>query len=338
MNPRLLDILVCPEDHGELELVTDQGHDNKEVEGLADIRSGHLKCRTCGRIYPIVDGVPRFTPKEHYSSSFGFQWNRYAKTQLDSHSGLNISRARYEEVCRWKNKSHPNPWALEAGCGAGRFSELLAEEDKQWVCVDASSAVEANARNNGHRKNLHFIQADLRRPPFRPESFARLFCLGVLQHTPDPEHSFFKLLELLQKDGGEFAFDIYAKTWDSCLWSKYWLRPLTKKIKQETLFQWLRFCVPPLLRVHDALRFIPKVGRYLAHRCVPVCQYKYSYPLSPEQNLEWALLDTFDMLAPQHDHPKSIDEVQDWLSKIPNCRSELRPGPNGLVDCITLNP
>lgn len=37
----LLDILVCPVDHGELELT-----------------GSTLKCRLCGRVYPIENGIP----------------------------------------------------------------------------------------------------------------------------------------------------------------------------------------------------------------------------------------------------------------------------------------
>ena len=97
---------------------------------------------------------------------------------------------------------------------------MLSEDDIDWVCVDASSAVDANHRNNGHRYNIHIVQADLRQPPFRPGTFGRMFCLGVLQHTPDPEQSFFQLMPMLNK-GGEFAYDIYSKTSSTWMWSKY---------------------------------------------------------------------------------------------------------------------
>ncbi len=43
LSPELLKILVCPVDHGELDLRPDQ--------------SG-LKCRTCHRVYRIEDDIP----------------------------------------------------------------------------------------------------------------------------------------------------------------------------------------------------------------------------------------------------------------------------------------
>ena len=43
LDPRLLEILVCPACHGEVRVVPDQ--------------SG-LECGACGRVYPIRDGIP----------------------------------------------------------------------------------------------------------------------------------------------------------------------------------------------------------------------------------------------------------------------------------------
>jgi uncharacterized protein YbaR (Trm112 family)/ubiquinone/menaquinone biosynthesis C-methylase UbiE len=327
MKTSLLAHLVCPV-HGEALQLQDE-----QVEGK-EIISGQLNCPSCKTSYKISQGVPRFTDDSHYSHSFGLQWNRYSKTQLDSHSGLPITKNRYQQVCRW-NQDLRSGWGIEAGCGAGRFSEVLAQEPIQWICVDASSAVEANYRNNGHLPNIHIVQADLRQPPFRKASFDRMICLGVLQHTPHPRQSFLSLLPLL-KGGGEFAFDIYAKTAGSWLWTKYWLRPITKRLPKAWLFQLLEWTVPSLIFAHDLMRFIPYVGRYLAHRLVPVCNYKYSFSFSKQQNLEWALLDTFDMLAPEHDHPKSLQEIQQWVREVPHVEQRVEFGPNGIIGQIEL--
>ena len=36
-----------------------------------------------GNYYPIINQIPRFVELENYSSSFGFQWNYFDKTQVD---------------------------------------------------------------------------------------------------------------------------------------------------------------------------------------------------------------------------------------------------------------
>jgi hypothetical protein len=45
-----------------------------------------------GHVYPIVDGIPRFVAAESYAGSFGFEWTRHRRTQVDSSSGRTDSR------------------------------------------------------------------------------------------------------------------------------------------------------------------------------------------------------------------------------------------------------
>ena len=36
-----------------------------------------------GSKFPIIDGIPIFVDSNNYADSFGFQWERFAKTQLE---------------------------------------------------------------------------------------------------------------------------------------------------------------------------------------------------------------------------------------------------------------
>jgi hypothetical protein len=67
-----------------------------------------------------------------------------------------------------------------------------------------------------------------------------------------------------------------------------------------------------LLPVSRAAGRIPGVGRKLRY-VVPVVNYEGVYPLTEEQLREWAVLDTFDMLAPAHDHPQTAETLLAWL-------------------------
>jgi hypothetical protein len=59
---------------------------------------------------------------------------------------------------------------------------------------------------------------------------------------------------------------------------------------------------------------IPYVGRTLRY-ALPVVNYEGVYALSEAQLREWAVLDTFDMLAPEHDHPQSARSLRAWLEE-----------------------
>ena len=38
-------------------------------------------------------------------------------------------------------------------------------------------------------------------------------------------------------------------------------------------------------------------------------------PLTEQQHEEWALLDTFDWLSPQHDNPQTADTAREWMDQ-----------------------
>jgi hypothetical protein len=47
---------------------------------------------------------------------------------------------------------------------------------------------------------------------------------------------------------------------------------------------------------------------------IPVANYVHELRLTTEQRYEWAILDTFDMLSPQYDQPRTQQEVETALA------------------------
>lgn len=262
--------------------------------------------------YPIRAGIPRFVPDQNYADSFGLQWNRFRLTQLDSHSGHAISAERFWRSTGWKATDMAGRWVLDIGCGSGRFAEIALAAGAHVIAMDYSSAVDAAYLNLGHLRNFHVVQGDIYALPFAPGSFSFVYSLGVLQHTPDVRRAFMALPAMLQP-GGRICVDFYSKSWKSALLPKYWLRPLTKRMNKKRLYRMLERAVPWLLALSTSLGRVPLAGRLLK-RVVPVANYVDSLPLTREQHLEWSLLDTFDWLSPEHDHPQTARSVRKWLT------------------------
>jgi SAM-dependent methyltransferase len=305
MTPDLVDLLRCPDCAGLLEASALTVRANR-------IETGNLRCVGCGRVFPVANGIPRFVPEDSYADSFGFQWNRFRKTQLDSHSGHPISSARFYSVSRWSPAELEGKRVLDIGCGAGRFTEVALAAGARVVALDYSSAVEACMANHGHDERVNVVRADVFRLPFARESFDYVYCLGVLQHTPDPRKAVLALVPPLKK-GGKLAFDFYPRFLLNALWPKYWLRGFTKRLPGKRLFALVQRLVPVLLPIAKALTAVPLIGRRLRY-LVPIMQYQGVFPFTAEQHREWAILDTFDMLAPQHDHPQRASTVRAWLA------------------------
>ena len=305
MKESLLEILRCPVCGARLTLA------NASHEGAHVVR-GELHCGA-GHTHPIVDAIPRFVPADNYASSFGLQWNRFRKTQLDSHSGVTISRDRFIRETGWSDLTGVR--VLDAGCGAGRFAEVALSLGAELVAIDYSSAVVAAWANLRDRfaDRLQILQADIYSLPFEPGSFDRAYSLGVLQHTPDPHHATISIPRFV-KSGGEVVVDFYLKHWPNLVHPKYWLRPFTTRMDAQTLFTRVERAVPSLLKVSGAVRKVPLLGRYLGY-VIPVADYRGALPLTEEQAREWAVLDTFDWLSPRYDQPQTAETVRAWLNE-----------------------
>lgn len=305
LRPRIRELLACPTCGGDLTLVSDAAQE--PASGAS------FWCEECNVGFPIVNAIPRFVGSANYASNFGFQWNAFRATQLDSHSGVPISRTRFVEQSGWTNSDLAGKLVLDIGCGAGRFAEIALDFGAEVVAVDYSSAVEACLENLGSNERLSVIQADLYRLPFKPESFDFVYCFGVLQHTPNVETAF-KSIPGVLKAGGGLAVDVYPKLFRTLFDTHYWIRPLTKRLNGATLFQAVQRAVPIMLPLSRVLGRIPILGRWL-HHAVPVSNYEGRYPLNNSQLKEWAVLDTFDMLAPAHDQPQTRKTVKRWFQE-----------------------
>lgn len=314
--------LVCPICKGSLLL--------EIVEEAKDrVKEGSLSCNRCQKSYVIKEFIPRFIlMNSNYSESFGFQWNHHFRTQYDSHTGMTISRERLFNETKWP-RCLEGEIILEAGCGSGRFTEHAVSTGAMVVSFDYSTAVEATLKGNSDAKNLLVVQASIYEMPFRPNYFDRVFCIGVIQHTPDPKGAFERLTEVL-RSGGKIVVDVYRRLpWYKMLFlTKYWVRPITKRIPSRQLYalckMWVNmwwpftgFCVR-------------MTGRRVLSWFLLIADYRGVYPLSDSLQKEWSILDTFDMLAPAYDKPQTIKSVGKWFRSVRMKSVEVEYGYNGI--------
>jgi SAM-dependent methyltransferase len=273
-------------------------------------------------------GVLRFREDSGYNESFALQWNRFKTNQLDSVNGTSLSMRRFAET-GWEIADLRGRTVLEAGCGAGRFTRVFAEAGARLVSFDYSAAVDACAENNGHFPNVTLLQCDIFDMPFRKGAFDYVFCHGVLQHTPDPKGAFMALASMV-KPGGRLSIDVYRKDGLIRPWkSKYIWRPLTTRMKPEALLAFLEWFIPKWLPIDTAIKRIPKLGNYLGS-VIPCWNY-FQTDLSRDQKRAWAIMDTFDALAPAYDLPAGLEDVQAWFAELGWSDIEVKPGGNGVV-------
>lgn len=127
------------------------------------------------------------------------------------------------------------------------------------------------------------------------------------------------------KSGGQLAVDVYRKHWSNWGHPKYWLRPLTTRVRQDKLFSLVESWAPLLLAISSMARAVPLIGKLLA-RPIPVANYAGVLPLTKSQLETWAILDTFDWLGPAYDQPQTEQALLAWGEE------------SGLLDIEVLQP
>ena len=277
-------------------------------------RNGALHC-ALGHDYEVRDDVPRFVADSGYAAAFGHQWNRFRLTQLDSRTGLPITRDRLERILG------PEIWSglagaevLEAGCGAGRFTEVLLDRGARLVSIDLSAAVDANARTFPPDPRHAIAQASVYDLPLTAGGFDLVVAVGMLQHTPSPERSTEALYSLV-RPGGWLAIDHYP-------WSLGRLRlaPLFraryKRLPPEVAMRRVERLVDRLLPLHRRAA-ASRIAHLALTRLSPVQDYYRSIPeLGDSEQRDWAVLDTYDALTDAHKHLRTRGAIERMLTDL----------------------
>jgi len=231
MKESIQRLLVCPGCRSELALEVLRSDGEEILEGF-------FSC-ACGARYPVIGGVPRMLPndllvglEEDYpeffrthrpqagaagdvrtqttdkqrrtQKAFGYEWTWADDYDADNFSDWLPDGFEAETLFRGKV-------GLEVGCGAGRHAARTSSIAAEHFAVDLSRAVDAAFERNRDVPNCHVIQADAFNLPFRERTFEYVYCLGVLQHMPDPEAGF-QALAKQPKAGGVLVANVYAAT------------------------------------------------------------------------------------------------------------------------------
>lgn len=307
--------------------LTQIGIFSASLGGEAQYRNGRLFVSDAS--WPIEGGIVRFRHDDGYNTSFAKQWKLFQLTQYDDHNKTSLTRARYLKETGWHDSGLEGDLILEAGCGAGRFTRLLAATGARLLSFDYSSAVEVSCEQNGHFPNVAFAQADILAMPFAEGCFDRVFCHGVIQHTPDPAAAFRALNRVLRR-GGLLSFDVYHRDGRIRPWkSKYLWRPLTTRMDPDRLLSFLKWFIPKWLPMDTLIKRIPLLGNYLG-AVIPCWNYFFT-DLEQADKVRWAVMDTFDALAPAYDFPVTRSEVVEWFRSAGYTDFEVHEGGTGLV-------
>lgn len=333
MTPRLLNYLCEPNSKAPLELL------DAVLDSNGNIQSGGLR-GTSGRIYPIVNGIPRFVSSVSTKTvkSFGDEWNHFNFVDFKVNWLVHTVANTFGSTEVFKGKV-----IVDAGGGSGSQSKWFAEYGANHVILmDLSHSVDDVVnRNLTGVENVDVIQCSIDAPPLRDNSIDGIvYCHNVIQHTPSVEKTA-RALFALTAPGGEFVFNCYP-------------------LNDQGLMRWVRFHMvyKPLRAVLSrmpfaliiaysylmgTLRLIPGLGMALekAGFCVrgdvPGID-KESWFSRLKRQFKSTCLNTYDCYGSHmYQHLKSDDEIKSLVKELQPDESKvlntnkyfLRPTPIG---------
>ncbi|MDR3635951.1 MAG: methyltransferase domain-containing protein [Isosphaeraceae bacterium] len=270
----LLDLLCCPRCRGALDHA--EGPDS-------------LRCRVCGATFPVQGGVPRLAG-ESYAASFGRQWNRY-----------DVERPEEDEATFLvKTGVHPRELAgqlvLDAGCGGGRYTKLVARHGARVVGVDLSTAVDKAFALCEGLPDASIVQADLLDLPLAERAFDFAFSIGVLHHSPDARRAFAQVARRV-KPGGRLAVWLYRRNTLPQEWINSALRAVSMRLPARVL--------------EPACVGLALLGG------VPVLNKLLNKVVNFSNHPDWTLrvCDTFDWYAPKYQSHHTVEELKRWFQE-----------------------
>lgn len=207
MREDMIKLLRCPVCKGEQLELHDRQHDGREV------RSGVLKCQSCSREYPIIDGVAELLPE-------------LEKDTLQERQARDVKKRDWETERQrpYFNDSPDAPWVwpdfaanveqglsqvelegklvLDVGAATCWSTRMICERGAQAVALDVSTGMLLDGEAQ-FDTGLFFnrLAATMDNIPVVDETFDVVFASATIHHTGALEGTFNELSRVTKPGG-----------------------------------------------------------------------------------------------------------------------------------------
>ena len=137
--------------------------------------------------------------------SFGEEWIKFQDYNDDEIRSLAIM---YFDILT-DNIINKNTYALDIGCGTGRWTKYLSNRIGFIEAVDPSNAVLAADYLLKDVNNVRITQASVETIPFDDETFDFAMSIGVLHHIPNTQQAMADCVKKVKKGGYFYTYLYY---------------------------------------------------------------------------------------------------------------------------------
>src|SRR5215471_12242686 len=318
MRRCLIERLACPECRGAVELI-----ESSEENALRILR-GTLRCASCKRSYPIDKGVPRLVKAaddvREVCRRFSFQWLSRWNGRFESNSrcyGFNddIYIGWVNEQLQSRRAPAPGEWMLDAGCGSGEKTRVLARLNPKQNVVGLDLGVESLEKAMaafGDRPNLDYVQGNILEPPFKSRQFDYGMSLGVLHHTPNTRQAFASFRRLLKQETTLMIW-IYPTYWEGPEWRMPYFGRDFIVLRQgyrlpTSLLRFVAYWM--VLGFYPIVEFFFKKSYRRIGRDLPFFRVD---SMTLKERFDAQVFYCFDTLLPRYQWRHPIKEVESWF-------------------------
>ena len=172
-----------------------------------------------------------------------------------------------------------NTYALDIGCGTGRWTKFLTGKAGFIEAIDPSNAIFAADKLLGNIENVRLTKASTETIPFADETFDFAMSVGVLHHIPDTQQAMKDCVKKVKK-GGYFYCYLYHNLETRGWWFKtiFWWSDQLRKIVCKLPAGMKRFvCDVLAIVIYMPLvlwvRFLVLIGLRKVARKMPLAAY-----------------------------------------------------------------
>jgi len=149
-------------------------------------------------------GINGENTDEKVIQEFGEEWSKFSKFTDKS---INDIAREYFDILD-ERIVNQNTYAIDIGCGTGRWTKYLASRAGFVEAVDPSDAIFVADRLLNDVKNVRLSQASVDTLPFPDDIFDFAMSVGVLHHIPDTQKAMTACVKKI-KPGGYFYVYLY---------------------------------------------------------------------------------------------------------------------------------
>ncbi len=318
MRRAFLEMLACPECEAAVELV------ECLEENAVRVLRGTLRCTSCSKRYAVERGVPRLVTgvgdqQAEVCRRYSFQWLSRWQGRFEGERcyGFNddiyIGWVKGQLECR--RPAAPGEWLLDAGCGSGEKTAVLARQcpEQNVVGMDLGiDSLEQAIAKFGDRTNLDYVHANILKPPLRPRTFDYGMSLGVLHHTPNTRQAFAAFRRVL-KENTTCVIWIYPTYWEGPEWRMPYVGRdfITCGLSYRMPTGLLRFIARAMVSgFYPIVEFFFKKCYRRIGRDLPFFRVD---TMTRKERFAAEVFYCFDTLLPRYQWRHTIREVESWL-------------------------